>query len=165
VVYYIYTLNERVVSYKEVIKMTTAERIKQARLKAGLSKKELSEKYRIPLRSIQQWEEGSRKPPEYVIDLLVRCLELDFNHELAEHEQDLSAPKQLIFTDHIGKPLKEPVLSAVKQAYDDRKVQFIPVADDEGNQIENPRKGKLFMVLAPEEYGLDIGFEFRIKEV
>ncbi|MDD4238834.1 MAG: helix-turn-helix transcriptional regulator [Desulfotomaculaceae bacterium] len=145
--------------------MTTAERIKQARLKAGLSKKELSEKYRIPLRSIQQWEEGSRKPPEYVIDLLVRCLELDFNHELAEHEQDLSAPKQLIFTDHIGKPLKEPVLSAVKQAYDDRKVQFIPVADDEGNQIENPRKGKLFMVLAPEEYGLDIGFEFRIKEV
>ena len=145
--------------------MTTAERIKQARLKAGLSKKELSEKYRIPLRSIQQWEEGSRKPPEYVIDLLVRCLELDFNHELAEHEQDLSAPKQLIFTDHIGKPLKEPVLSAIKQAYDDRKVQFIPVADDEGNQIENPRKGKLFMVLAPEEYGLDMGFEFRVKEV
>ncbi|WP_128426719.1 helix-turn-helix domain-containing protein [Gudongella oleilytica] len=145
--------------------MTTAERIKQARLKAGLSKKELSEKYRIPLRSIQQWEEGSRKPPEYVIDLLVRCLELDFNHEPAEQEQDLSAPKQLIFTDHIGKPLKEPFLSAVKQAYDDRKVQFIPATDDEGNQIENPRKGKLYMVLAPEEYGLDMGFEFRIKEV
>jgi len=59
--------------------MTTAERIKQARLKAGLSKKELSEKYRIPLRSIQQWEEGSRKPPEYVANILIRCIKEDFS--------------------------------------------------------------------------------------
>ena len=160
------TLNERVVSYKEVIKMTTAERIKQARLKAGLSKKELSEKYRIPLRSIQQWEEGSRKPPEYVIDLLVRCLELDFNHELAEHEQDLSAPKQLIFTDHIGKPLKEPVLSAVKRAYADGKVQNLgsDTFDEEDNCRQDP-KGKLYLVLEPENYGLDMGQTFYVKEV
>ena len=131
------TLNERDAIYKEVLKMTIAERIKQARLKAGLSKKELSEKYRIPLRSIQQWEEGSRKPPEYVIDLLVRCLELDFNHELAEHEQDLSAPKQLIFTDHIGKPLKEPVLSAFPDQ-DDAQVDPYDTLTTAYDDVDNP---------------------------
>jgi transcriptional regulator with XRE-family HTH domain len=131
------TLNERDAIYKEVLKMTIAERIKQARLKAGLTQKELSEKYRIPLRSIQQWEEGSRKPPEYVIDLLVRCLELDFNHELAEHEQDLSAPKQLIFTDHIGKPLKEPVLSAFPDQ-DDAQVDPYDTLTTAYDDVDNP---------------------------
>ena len=58
------------------------------------------------------------------------------------------------------------MLSAVKQAYDDRKVQYIPVTDYEGNDTgEESLKGKLYMVLAPEEYGLDMGFEFKVKEV
>jgi DNA-binding transcriptional regulator YiaG len=149
-------------------KLSAADKIRAARKKAGLTQQQLAEHYGIALRTVEAWERGLRKPPEYALPLLLRCIELDFNHAeepQTEHEEVLSAPKQLIFTDHIGKPLKEPVLSGVKRAYDDGKVQFIHVADDEGNQIENPRKGKLYMVLAPEEYGLDMGFEFRVKEV
>lgn len=150
--------------------MNIAERIKQARLKAGLSKKELSEIYRIPLRSIQQWEEGSRKPPEYVVNLLLRCIELDFNHEDELSEQSepdvLSAPKQLIFLDNFGRPFKEPKLSAVKQAYDDKKFQDLGrnILDDEGNYRPDP-KGNLYMVTEPENYGLDMGITFYVKEV
>lgn len=147
--------------------MTDINKIKQARLKAGLTQKELCDRYEIPLRTLQGWEGGSRKPPEYVLNLLLRCIELDFSPEAEPTEQeDLSVPKKLIFLDLIGRPLKEPVLSAVKQAYDDRKVQYIPVTDYEGNDTgEESLKGKLYMVLAPEEYGLDMGFEFKVKEV
>lgn len=147
--------------------MTDINKIKQARLKAGLTQQELCDRYKIPVRTLQGWEGGSRKPPEYVLNLLVRCLELDFSPKSEPTEQkDLSVPKELIFLDRIGKPLKEPVLSAVKRAYDDRKLQYISITDYEGNEIgEESRKGKLYMVLAPEEYGLDMGFEFRVKEV
>lgn len=148
-------------------KLSVADRLRTARKRAGLTQQQLAKHYGISLRTVEAWERSLRTPPEYVLNLLLRCMELDFSPEaeVVEQEKILSAPKETIFLDQHGRPLKEPVLSAIKQAYDDRKVQFIHVADDEGNQIENPRKGKLYMVLAPEEYGLDMGFEFRVKEV
>jgi transcriptional regulator with XRE-family HTH domain len=98
-------------------KLSAADKIRAARKKAGLTQQQLAEHYGIALRTVEAWERGLRKPPEYALPLLLRCIELDFNHveEPAEQEEVLSAPKQLIFTDHIGKPLKEPVLSAVKR--------------------------------------------------
>ena len=162
------TLNERDAIYKEVLKMTIAERIKQARLKAGLTQKELCDRYGIPVRSFQGWEGGTRTPPEYVLEFLLRCLKEDFaqTEEPAEHEEVLSAPKQLIFLDNIGRPLKEPVLSAVKRAYDDGKVQDLgsDTFDEEDNCRQDP-KGKLYLVLEPENYGLDMGLTFYVKEV
>ena len=148
-------------------KLSAADKIRAARKKAGLTQQQLAEHYGIALRTVEAWERGLRKPPEYALPLLLRCLELDFNHteEPAEHEEVLSAPKQLIFTDHIGKPLKEPVLSAVMKAYDDKKVQYIPLSDYEEDTKDDERKGKLYMVLEPEEYGLDMGLTFHVKEV
>lgn len=147
-------------------KLSAADKIRAARKKAGLTQQQLAEHYGIALRTVEAWERGLRKPPEYALPLLLRCIELDFNHELAEHEQNLSAPKKLIFTDHIGKPLKEPVLSAVKRAYADGKVQDLgnSTVDYDGNYRPDP-KGKLYMVLEPENYGLDMGQTFYVKEV
>ena len=134
------TLNERDVIYKELLKMTIAERSKQARLKAGLTQKELCDRYGIPLRTLQGWEGGSRKPPEYVLNLLLRCIELDFSPEAEPTEQeDLSVPKKLIFLDHIGKPLKEPVSSAIPVQDDPQE----PAYDD----IENPITDELLTEL------------------
>ena len=39
---------------------------KEARLAAGLSQQQMSELMKIPKRTIENWEAGSRKPPEYV---------------------------------------------------------------------------------------------------
>jgi transcriptional regulator with XRE-family HTH domain len=148
--------------------MNTADIIKKARMEAELTQQQLASHYKIPLRTLVDWERGTRTPPEYVLEFLLRCLKEDFaqTEDPAEHEEVLSAPKQLIFTDHIGKPLKEPVLSGVKRAYDDGEVQDLGnnTVDEEDNCRQDP-KGKLYLVLEPENYGLDMGITFYVKEV
>ena len=44
----------------------------------GLSVQKFGDKYGIPLRTIQQWERGERKPPDYVIAMLERCVKMDY---------------------------------------------------------------------------------------
>ena len=148
--------------------MKTADIIKKARMEAELTQQQLASHYKIPLRTLVDWERGTRTPPEYVLEFLLRCLKEDFaqTEEPAEQEEVLSAPKKLIFTDHIGKPLKESVLSAVKRAYADGKVQNLgsDTFDEEDNCRQDP-KGKLYLVLEPENYGLDMGLTFYVKEV
>ena len=148
--------------------MNTADIIKKARMEAELTQQQLASHYKIPLRTLVDWERGTRTPPEYVLEFLLRCLKEDFaqTEEPAEHEEVLSAPKQLIFLDNIGRPLKEPVLSAVKRAYADGKVQNLgsDTFDEEDNCRQDP-KGKLYLVLEPENYGLDMGLTFYVKEV
>lgn len=45
--------------------------IKEARLSAGLTQKQMSEFIEVPLRTIEDWESGKRKPPEYVVSLII----------------------------------------------------------------------------------------------
>lgn len=51
--------------------------IKEIRLISGLSQQAFSDKYKIPKRSIENWESGKRTPPEYVISLLQRAVKED----------------------------------------------------------------------------------------
>lgn len=51
--------------------------IKEIRNKTNLSAQKFGDKYGIPLRTIQDWERGERKPPEYVVDLLNRVVEME----------------------------------------------------------------------------------------
>lgn len=48
--------------------------IKEARLAAGLTQRKMSELLEIPLRTIEEWEAGRRKPPIYVEKLIVEKL-------------------------------------------------------------------------------------------
>lgn len=56
--------------------------IKEARTQAKLTQMQLSERYGIPVRTLQDWESGRRTPPEYVVTLLLRCIEVDFGIHL-----------------------------------------------------------------------------------
>lgn len=49
--------------------------IKEARLKAGLTQQAMSERFGIPKRTIENWEGGQRKPPEWAERLLLDKLE------------------------------------------------------------------------------------------
>lgn len=40
----------------------------------GLSQTELSRRYGIPLRTVQDWHAGRRTPPDYVINMLSELL-------------------------------------------------------------------------------------------
>jgi DNA-binding transcriptional regulator YiaG len=44
--------------------------IKEIRQASGLSQAKFAEKHGIPVRTIEDWEAGRRKPPEYVVRLL-----------------------------------------------------------------------------------------------
>jgi len=45
--------------------------------KYNLGMKELATKLNIPYRTVQDWKYGNRKAPDYVLDLIDRCLEYE----------------------------------------------------------------------------------------
>lgn len=53
-------------------------KILQIRKRTGLSQAKFCEKYEIPKRTLENWEQGSRECPEYVYKLLDRVVEEDF---------------------------------------------------------------------------------------
>ena len=54
-------------------------KIKSERIRLGLTQHQLADLTGIPFRSIQNWEEGKRNPPEYVERLLLEKL-----HQMGE---------------------------------------------------------------------------------
>lgn len=49
--------------------------IREARKAAGLTQKGMSDLLGIPKRTIEGWEEGTRKPPEWIERLVIEKLE------------------------------------------------------------------------------------------
>lgn len=56
-------------------------RIKDARLAAGLTQAELSKKYNIPIRTIEDWDSGRHKPSEWLENLIIRVISEDFQSQ------------------------------------------------------------------------------------
>lgn len=54
---------------------------KEIRSITGLSQKKFGNLYSIPLRTIQNWEQGTNEAPEYVLLLLERAVREDFKTE------------------------------------------------------------------------------------
>lgn len=44
--------------------------IKDMRAKSGMTQKAFSDYLNIPKRTIEDWENGRRKPPDYVVELI-----------------------------------------------------------------------------------------------
>lgn len=55
--------------------MTEKENIKTVREKHNLSRKEFTELLGIPYRTVQDWELGNRKCPDYLVQLIKFRLE------------------------------------------------------------------------------------------
>ena len=51
--------------------------IKELRKRTGLSQARFSEKYGMSRRTLQNWEEGSRTPAKYILDLLAFKVDAD----------------------------------------------------------------------------------------
>ena len=51
--------------------------IREMRSSLGITQSEFAARYNIPFRTVQNWEEGVRKPPKYVLDLLSNRIEID----------------------------------------------------------------------------------------
>ena len=66
--------------------MDTSDKIKELRKKAGLSQSKFSAKFGIPVRTLQQWEQGISAPPEYVVRMMAYIMLLEEKGE--NNEQD-----------------------------------------------------------------------------
>ena len=64
--------------------MEAAEKIRKIREQTGLSRKDFSMRIGIPLRTIEDWEAGRRRPPEYIPRLIAYQLKYE---ELIEKKQ------------------------------------------------------------------------------
>lgn len=54
--------------------MTT---VRELRSRTGLTQKEFSAKYYVPIKTIADWENGRHTPQEYIVNLLERFVEED----------------------------------------------------------------------------------------
>lgn len=61
------------------MEMNTINKIREA---SGLSRAEFSRIYGIPLRSLEDWEAGRRKCPDYLVGLLSRVVVEDIHREI-----------------------------------------------------------------------------------
>ena len=51
--------------------------IQELRAKTNLSQKQFAEYFEIPIRTVQEWEQGRRKPPDYIPKLLERIWRIE----------------------------------------------------------------------------------------
>ena len=51
--------------------------IKKLREETGMSQQQFAKYFGLPLRTLQGWEQGRRKPPDYLAELLKRIWELE----------------------------------------------------------------------------------------
>lgn len=55
--------------------------VKELRERMNLSQKNFSEYFEIPIRTVQEWEQGRRKPPDYIPKLLERIWNLEIANQ------------------------------------------------------------------------------------
>ena len=53
--------------------------MKEFRESIGMSQKEFAEYFRLPIRTLQEWEQERRNPPVYVLEMIKRIWKLE-NH-------------------------------------------------------------------------------------
>lgn len=51
--------------------------IRDMRTRLGITQSDFAERYGIPFRTVQNWETGLRRPPEYIVNLLVTRIRSD----------------------------------------------------------------------------------------
>ena len=59
---------------------------KELRKKTGLSQSKFSAKFGIPVRTLQQWEQGISVPPEYLIRMMAYIMQLEENGQKQDEE-------------------------------------------------------------------------------
>ena len=66
--------------------MDISKKIKELRKKTGLSQSKFSAKFGIPVRTLQQWEQGISAPPEYLIRMMAYIMQLEENGQKQDEE-------------------------------------------------------------------------------
>ena len=74
--------------------MDAALNIRDMRKQLGDTQSEFAERYNIPFRTVQNWETGMRKPPEYILELLKARIKEDLINKRASALPKYDSNKQ-----------------------------------------------------------------------
>ena len=66
--------------------MDISDKIKELRKQTGLSQSKFAAKFGIPVRSLQQWEQGISAPPEYLFRMMAYIMLLEENAQIKDEE-------------------------------------------------------------------------------
>lgn len=101
--------------------------IRELRTQLGDTQSEFAARYNIPFRTIQNWETGTRKPPDYIVDLLQTRIQADLinrktavlpNHD--PHKIDLPDRSDFIgaisWLKAVRDRLEKPIVFALDEA-------------------------------------------------
>ena len=83
----VYELIYTLLKYKDVSgddSMDISEKIKELRKKTGLSQSKFYAKFGIPVRTLQQWEQGISSPPEYLVRMMAYIMLLEENVQIQD---------------------------------------------------------------------------------
>jgi|GEM_PF-945824 len=114
------------------------ELLRKACETAGVTNQQLAEKYGIPSQTLKAWFNGTA-PEDYVMNLLLRCLEVDFiddvdlSEEEPEQEQEPTetAPKTYTLCNLQGEPLTPAENKFVHQERAFGRVSKVELSEDE----------------------------------
>ena len=101
--------------------------IRDMRMQLGETQSEFALRYNIPFRTIQNWENGVRKPPEYLVELLEQRVQSDLVNRKTRvlpdySEQKIDLPKRSSYIGAISwlkavqDCIGEPVVFALDEA-------------------------------------------------
>lgn len=86
--------------HEKPVKNAKAIKLRKLRVTTELSQKKFAERFNIPCRTIENWEEGITEPPDYVLELLrkvvvanniINLMEEDTDETPQVHEEYLQA--------------------------------------------------------------------------
>lgn len=64
------------------------------RQRTGLSQREFARRFDIPVRTVQQWEQGKSSPPRYVVSMIKRLLPYVFDREREQERARFTVSKR-----------------------------------------------------------------------
>ena len=59
--------------------MELKQKLLELRTSTGMTRKEFAEYFQIPYRTVQEWELGNRKMPEYLLRLMTYKIQIEKN--------------------------------------------------------------------------------------
>ena len=66
---------------------TQIQELKKLRTKTGLNRKQFADFFGIPLRTMEDWEAGKRKMPDYLLHLMTYKIQTEYLYTKYRHEK------------------------------------------------------------------------------
>jgi putative transcriptional regulator len=74
--------------HEKPVKNAKGIKLRRLRVTTELSQRKFAEKFNIPCRTIENWEEGITEPPDYVLELLTKVVVANNIIKLMEEDTD-----------------------------------------------------------------------------